>query len=307
MRATGIDCGNSAGVEERTGVARGERTGKNVKGEEMNRSAGGPGGPGGPGGGGKPPAPQKKSSQILTGILIGMVIGVAMAAVLAWYIVKSPSPFVQKERVIIRSPIEDVRSPIEVAKPITKAPELPSVAAVPGVDENKPRFEFYKVLTDKQEAAVPAKPAEKQPATKPQPAVSKTENKADTKVENKPDNKVNSKAEAKVDTKADAKVDVKADVKVDTRMDVKTDNKAIPAQGPYFLQAGSFSSAEDADKLKARLAMMGVEAYIQTATIPERGVWHRVRVGPYTNAEEMNHARNLLKDNNVDATPVRSQ
>lgn len=255
----------------------------------MNRSAGGPSGPGGPGGG-KPP--QKKSSQILTGILIGMVIGVAMAAVLAWFIVKSPSPFVQKDR--SKPPVEDAKPPvaitkppIEAPKPITKAPEFPPVAAASGVDENKPRFEFYKVLTDKQDTTT-VKPVEKQQPAKQPPVVSKTENKAD------------GKTDAKVDNKTVNKGDTKVDAKVDTKVEAKT-------SGNYFLQAGSFSNAEDADKLKAKLAMMGVEASVQTATIPDRGVWHRVRAGPYTNADEMNNARNLLKENNIDATPVRSQ
>ncbi len=79
------------------------------------------------------------------------------------------------------------------------------------------------------------------------------------------------------------------------------------AQEIYFLQAGSFSSAEDADKLKARLAMLGMEASVQIATIPDKGVVHRVRLGPYKGAVEMNKARMTLKQNGVEATPMRAQ
>jgi len=43
-------------------------------------------------------APRKSGNPLLTGVLIGMVIGVGMAAGLAWYLMKSPSPFVQKEQ-----------------------------------------------------------------------------------------------------------------------------------------------------------------------------------------------------------------
>ncbi len=79
------------------------------------------------------------------------------------------------------------------------------------------------------------------------------------------------------------------------------------AQEIYFLQAGSFSSAEDADKLKARLAMLGMEASMQIATIPDKGVVHRVRLGPYKGAVEMNKARMTLKQNGVEAAPMRAQ
>ncbi len=73
------------------------------------------------------------------------------------------------------------------------------------------------------------------------------------------------------------------------------------------MQAGSFSNPDDAEKLKARLALLGIEAGIQTATIPDKGVWHRVRTGPYKNADEMNRMRGLLKQNGVEATPIRTQ
>jgi cell division protein FtsN len=67
-----------------------------------------------------------------------------------------------------------------------------------------------------------------------------------------------------------------------------------PAPGEretFFLQAGAFHNAPDADNLKAKLALVGVEAIIQTATLPDKGVMHRVRVGPYASIEELNRAR----------------
>ena len=198
--------------------------------------------------GNKSAAPRKSGNPLLTGILVGMVIGASMAAGLAWYIMKAPSPFVKKGPA-------NAKPPAEMAKPAAHAgnatPNAPAAAS--GVVDGKPRFEFYKVLTDKQDAAVPARPADK-----PQPAKA---------VESKP----------------------------------------VAANEPYFLQAGSFSNADDAEKLKARLALMGIEASTQTATIPDKGVWHRVRMGPYKNIDEMNRTRNLLKQNGMDATPIRAQ
>ncbi len=73
----------------------------------------------------------------------------------------------------------------------------------------------------------------------------------------------------------------------------------------FFLQAGAFQSASDADNLKARLALLGVEATVQTATLPDRGVWHRVRLGPYARMDELDRARNILKQNGIDATLIK--
>ena len=77
------------------------------------------------------------------------------------------------------------------------------------------------------------------------------------------------------------------------------------AKEAFFLQAGSFQNAPDADNLKARLALLGFEAAIQTRTLPEKGVWHRVRVGPYADVEELNRVRGVLKQNNIETTLVK--
>ena len=73
----------------------------------------------------------------------------------------------------------------------------------------------------------------------------------------------------------------------------------------FYLQAGAFQNAPDADSLKARLALLGVEATIQTTTLPDKGVWHRVRAGPYTNIDDLNQARETLKQNGVETTLIR--
>jgi cell division protein FtsN len=83
-----------------------------------------------------------------------------------------------------------------------------------------------------------------------------------------------------------------------------------PAQRPsvperYFLQAGSFQKAEDADNLKAKLAMMGVEATVQAADLPGKGMWHRVRVGPFSSTDEMNKVRGSLQQNGVPSSIIK--
>ncbi|MDD2721453.1 MAG: SPOR domain-containing protein [Gallionella sp.] len=120
----------------------------------------------------KSDAPKKSGSSLLTGILLGMVFGVALAAGLAWYLLKSPSPFVNKEQAV--RPAADVAKPEEVVKPAAGvAPVKAETAVAPAVpaEEAKPRFEFYKVLTDKPDAksapqpAEAPKPVENKPAT----------------------------------------------------------------------------------------------------------------------------------------------
>lgn len=73
-----------------------------------------------------------------------------------------------------------------------------------------------------------------------------------------------------------------------------------------YLQAGAFENPSEADNLKARLALMGVEASVQKVDIPEKGiVLHRVRTGPYATAEDMNAVRAQLVAAGVNAAVVR--
>jgi cell division protein FtsN len=73
----------------------------------------------------------------------------------------------------------------------------------------------------------------------------------------------------------------------------------------YFLQAGAFQNASDADNLKAQLALLGVEATIQTDELAGKGIFHRVRVGPFRAMDEVNRTRSLLTQNNIPVTLVR--
>src|SRR5262245_10373960 len=73
----------------------------------------------------------------------------------------------------------------------------------------------------------------------------------------------------------------------------------------FFLQAGSFQNAPDAASLKARLALLGVGASVQATPLPDKGVWHRVRIGPYTSVEELARTRDTLKQNGVETTLIR--
>lgn len=73
----------------------------------------------------------------------------------------------------------------------------------------------------------------------------------------------------------------------------------------YFLQAGAFQNPADADNLKAQLALLGVEATIQTTEVTDKGVFHRVRVGPFRTPDEVNRIRALLTQNAIPATLIK--
>ncbi len=73
----------------------------------------------------------------------------------------------------------------------------------------------------------------------------------------------------------------------------------------YFLQVAAFQNPSDADNLKARLALAGIETQIQTATLPDGQVWHRVRVGPFASQEELSKSRAALKENKLEANLIK--
>jgi len=73
----------------------------------------------------------------------------------------------------------------------------------------------------------------------------------------------------------------------------------------YFLQAGSFPNPADADGLKAKLALMGMEANVEPASIAGKGTWYRVRLGPYTRVDEINRIRQQLTQNGIEVSLVK--
>ena len=75
----------------------------------------------------------------------------------------------------------------------------------------------------------------------------------------------------------------------------------------FFLQVGAFQKATDADNLKAKLALTGLDASVQEISIPEKGTMHRVRVGPFRDPDEMNKARALLSQSGVQGTVVKQK
>jgi cell division protein FtsN len=91
----------------------------------------------------------------------------------------------------------------------------------------------------------------------------------------------------------------------DTPTELPTAAEPTAPATRYYLQAGAFQNPADADDLKAQLALLGIEAAIQTTEIGDQGVFHRVRVGPLYAMDEVERTRSLLAQNNIPATLVK--
>lgn len=81
-------------------------------------------------------------------------------------------------------------------------------------------------------------------------------------------------------------------------------SRAVETPGIYVLQAGSFSSYADADRMKAQLALLGVVSRIQKVSIDDK-VYHRVRVGPVERLDELNSMRQQLRQAQIEAIVIR--
>lgn len=74
----------------------------------------------------------------------------------------------------------------------------------------------------------------------------------------------------------------------------------------YWLQAGAFSEEREADNLKAKIALTGLEAAVRPVSIPEKGTLYRVRLGPYQSLDDANRIKGTLSQNGVNAAIIRT-
>jgi len=80
--------------------------------------------------------------------------------------------------------------------------------------------------------------------------------------------------------------------------------KAVAEPGIYILQAGSFTTLADADRRRAQLALQGIESQIQRVTIDDK-TYHRVRIGPTDDLDELNMLRSRLRAAKIDVLRIR--
>jgi cell division protein FtsN len=190
------------------------------------------------------------------GTLLGLFIGIALGVGLA----AAVAFYVMKAG----NPYQPSTAGREAAREGAKE-SAKTVKAEPGTVE-KPRFDFYKILPGIEEPKVQPKGAER-----PAPDKATAERAA-----------------------APEKMADKALAKHDDRSAAEPAARAPKSAERFWLQAGSFAAEADAENLKARLALAGWEAAVQTATLQDRGVRYRVRLGPYDNTDELNRIKGEL-------------
>jgi cell division protein FtsN len=182
----------------------------------------------------------------LLGIFIGLVIGLALAAGVAYYLGRSG----------LTAPLAAGGQGKEGAR-TAKADASPATA-------DKPRFDFYKILPGGDEPKAPA------------------ERKAMDKGTERPIEKSVPAAST------------------------KSDKEQAKAGDRYWLQAGAFNGEPDAENLKARLALAGWEAVVQTVPLPDKSMRYRVRLGPFDNTDELNRVKGELGKGGFDVAVIRN-
>ncbi len=78
------------------------------------------------------------------------------------------------------------------------------------------------------------------------------------------------------------------------------------ANSGYLLQVGSFPSSADADAMKAKLALQGFTASVQPVTINGQ-TWNRVRLGPFASATELESAKQRLNSAGIHAIALKEK
>jgi cell division protein FtsN len=219
----------------------------------------------------------KQLGGTLIGFVIGLLVGLGLALAVAVYVTKVPVPFV--DRGVSRKPTQDA---IEAEKNRNWNPNA-------GLAGSKPAA-APKPEGDATEGAVKS---EGKPAPAPASAPS-------LPAANKPE-------AAKPAASADPLGDL-----------ARSRTQATPAQPPaaaasadaepfiYFVQAGAFRTAADAEAQRAKLAMLGFDAKVSEREQAGQTVY-RVRTGPHRAKADADATQAKLASNNIDAALVRVQ
>ena len=132
-----------------------------------------------------------------------------------------------------------------------------------------------------------------------------------------------SDAELAASAKAESEAQAKAAQQPDTAATTTTADGSLPApiaETPaatsttpaagsddtrYLLQAGAFGASGDAETVKAKIAMLGLNARVESAKIGGKTVY-RVRMGPYGSASELADAKAKLSGGGLPAMAVKT-
>lgn len=75
--------------------------------------------------------------------------------------------------------------------------------------------------------------------------------------------------------------------------------------GSYLLQVASFRTAADAERLRAQLALKGIQTQVQQVTINGKDTYHRVRAGPFQGKQAVNQARAQLASSGFEPMAIK--
>lgn len=230
----------------------------------------------------------RQQGNTIVGIVIGLVIGLTIAVVVALVINKGASPFTDKGR-SNKSTETTAGQAADPNKPMYGSKDAARAAAK----------DFGRPAPAAPSAPAPAPaPAPKAPAADPlQAVVDRIQGAADKpKTPSAANVTPTPAAKAPANTAAPSPAAAAA-----TAAAANGDEKYI-----YYLQAGAFREVADAESARAKLALLGFEANLSDRTT-DTGVLHRVRIGPFNQAEAMNKVRSKLSENGVDVAVVRNQ
>lgn len=218
----------------------------------------------------------KSGGGTMLGIVIGLLLGLLIAVAVAFFLNKGPKPFADKTGGgVSKTAPKGAADTSDPNKPLYGKDAKAGDAAKAGAPGDGKRFSFYEILPGKEEL-VDARKAQE---------LAKADPKADSKATEK---------KAGADSKG-----------ADTRPAAAPDDAKSVSKDQYFLQAGAFAAAGDADNQKAKLALLGFEAKVETVDIEGKGTMHRVRLGPYGRLDDINRVRSTLASNGVDAALIR--
>ncbi|MEZ2719890.1 SPOR domain-containing protein [Paenalcaligenes hominis] len=216
---------------------------------------------------------KSKSGGMLSGIVIGLVIGLAAAVAVALYVTQAPMPFMDKaSREIEQILLPDVRHAPD--------PNIGLYGSAPALEG--PLFGGKEAQIAEQLGSLRA-PATPAPTT-PLPTAPE------------PDSLGNLIAQLPNPNTAPAPT-VTAPAK-------KAAPQTATAATTYYLQAGAFRSASDAEAMRARILLLGMDATVQSAPYND-GTINRVRVGPFSGLDDMNKARSVLGREKIETSVVR--
>ncbi|GLQ50081.1 SPOR domain-containing protein [Dyella flava] len=180
----------------------------------------------------------------------------------------------------------------------------PEATAQPGSDEGlapsggttapkKPQYDFYSVLSEK-EVRIPDSEISAQAKAEQQQQLATQQNQAAPQP-----------ATPAPALPANAPAAVTQNITAAPASAVAPPPPAAGTPSGYLLQVGAFPSAADAETLKAKLALQGFVANVQSVNIGGQ-TYHRVRLGPFHSATDLEAVKQRLSSAGISAIALKA-